>query len=672
MPKDPSTPRVAALVGPYLSGKTTLLESLLSCAGTLRRRGKVIDGTAVGDTSPEARKREMGTEMNVASTEYLGEKWTLLDCPGSIELLQESLNALMVCDAAVVVCEPDIDKAIAIGPMLRFLDQHNIPHFIFINKMDHPGSGVRATLEALQAHSARPLVLREIPIRDGEEIKGHVDLVSERAFKWTDGKASELIEIPKDVSAREEAAREEMLETLADFDDALLTELLEDVVPSRDEIYDNLMRDLSHDAIVPVLFGSGEHMGGVTRLWKALRHEVPEVSTTADRLGAAIGSATSAQVFKTVYAGHAGKLSYARIWSGTMKDGQEFDQGRVSGLYAMQGQKQEKKPKAEAGEIVAMGRLDRVQCGETLRSGKSTAGSKWPQPLTPLYSMAIEMQGQDDDVKLSGALTKLADEDASLKIEHMQALGQLVLWGQGEMHLRLALDKLQIRHGLDVQARRPLVPYKETIRKSVSKHARHKKQSGGHGEFGDVDIEIKPLSRGAGFQFADVIHGGAIPKQYIPAVESGVKEYMHRGPLGFPVVDIAVTLKDGQFHAVDSSDMAFRKAAMQAMREAMPACQPVLLEPICEVTVNVPNTFTANAQRIISTRRGQILGYQAKEGWDGWDEITAHMPEAEMHDLIIDLRSQTLGVGTFEFAFDHLKELTGRTAEDVLAASQEA
>lgn len=663
MPKDPSTPRVAALVGPYLSGKTTLLESLLMCAGTLRRRGSVIDGSAVGDTSPEARKREMGTELNVANTEYLGEKWTLLDCPGSIELLQESLSALMVCDAAVVVCEPDIDKALAIGPMLRFLDQHNIPHFIFINKMDLPGAGVRATLEALQAHSTRPLVLREIPIREGDEIKGHVDLVSERAFKWTDGKASELIEIPQSVTPLEVAAREEMLETLADFDDHLLEELLEDTVPSRDEIYDNLMRDLGKDAIVPVLFGSGEHMGGVTRLWKALRHEVPEVSVTADRLGVATGPETCAQVFKTIYAGHAGKLSYARIWSGTLKDGQEFDQGRVSGMYLTQGQKQDKQSKAIAGQVVAMGRMDKVSSGETL----GPRGAEWPQPLTPLYSMAIEMKSHGDDVKLSGALTKLADEDPSLKVEHMQALGQLVLWGQGEMHLRLALDKLQGRHGLDVEAKRPLVPYKETIRKSASKHARHKKQSGGHGEFGDVAIEIKPLSRGEGFQFADVIHGGAIPKQYIPAVESGVKEYMHRGPLGFPVVDISVTLKDGQFHAVDSSDMAFKKAAMQAMREAMPDCQPVLLEPICEVTVNVPNTFTSSAQRIISTRRGQILGYQAKEGWNGWDEITAHMPEAEMHDLIIDLRSHTLGVGTFRFAFDHLKELTGRSAQDVLS-----
>ncbi len=660
-----NTPRVAALVGPYLSGKTTLLESLLKTAGTVRRKGMVSSGTSVGDGAPEARKRQMSTELNVASTTYLDEKWTLLDCPGSIELLQESLGTLAVADAAVVVCEADLDKAVTVGPLLKFLDHNNIPHIVFINKMDHPGAGVKATLETLQAFSARPLVLREIPIRDGEAVTGHVDLVSERAFQWHDGKSSELVEIPETIAPREQGARDEMLETLADFDDTLLEELLEDTAPSRDEIYDNLKRDLASDAVVPVFFGSAECDHGITRLWKALRHEVPDVTHTAKRVGVKAGAGLLAQAFKTLHAGHAGKLSIARVWSGTLKDGEELAQGRVSGVFSLLGQNHDKVARAEAGEVVALGRLDDVQTGDVLGSG---TGAVWPASLPALYSMAIEIEGHADDVKLSAALAKLADEDPSLRIEHDQMGNQLVLWGQGEMHLRIALDKLQGRYGLDVQARRPQVPYRETISKPGSKHARHKKQSGGHGEFGDVVIDIRPQPRGKGFAFDDKIHGGSIPKQYIPAVESGVKEYMGRGPLGFPVVDVAVTLKDGQFHSVDSSDMAFKKAAMRAMREAMPDCQPVLLEPICQVTVSVPNAFTSNAQRIISSRRGKILGFQPKEDWLGWDEITTHMPQSEMHDLIIDLRSQTLGVGTFSFAFDHLQELTGRMAETVLAA----
>jgi len=328
------------------------------------------------------------------------------------------------------------------------------------------------------------------------------------------------------------------------------------------------------------------------------------------------------------------------------------------------GQKFDKVSSADAGEVVALGRLDDANTGDAL----GFDGVAWPDTLSPLYSMAIEMNGHADEVKLTGAVHKLCEEDPSLKLEHDQVTGELVLWGQGEMHLRIAMDKLTGRHGLDVTAKRPLVPYKETIRKATTQRARHKKQSGGHGEFGDVEIVIKPLERGVGFQFDDAVHGGAVPRQYISAVEAGVKEYMARGPLGFPVVDIQVTLTDGQHHNVDSSDFAFKKAAQLAMREAMPDCQPVLLEPICEVRVSIPNAFTSNAQRVISSRRGQILGFQPRDNWHGWDEVTAHLPASEMHDLIIDLRSQTLGVGTFGFRYDHLQELTGKQADQVVSA----
>jgi len=661
MGKEKSAPRCVALVGPYLSGKTTLLESLLFAAEAVRRKGSVRDANTVGDGAPEARSREMSTELNVAHCEYLGDPWTIIDCPGSVELLQESLNALMVADAAVVVCEADPTKALTVGPALRILDEYDVPHMLFINKMDQDGGSVKATLEALQEHSRHPLVLREIPIREDGHVTGHVDLVSERAFKWRDHAASELIELPDSVVEQEVGAREEMLETLSDFDDTLLEELLENVTPSTEEVYDNLSRDLAHDDIVPVFFGSAEHDNGIRRLWKALRHESPDVASTVERLG--VDDAV-AQVFKTVHAGHMGKLSLARVWSGGLKDGQDLSEDRVSGLFQVQGQKFDKLSVASVGDVVALGRLDNVHTGDALAG----TGAVWPEALAPLYSVAIEMNGHADEVKLTGAIHKLCEEDPSLKLEHEQGTGELVLWGQGEMHLRIAMDKLTGRYGLDVTAKRPQVPYKETIRKTATHRARHKKQSGGHGEFGDVEIVIKPLDRGSGFHFDEAIHGGSVPRQYIPAVEAGVKEYMSRGPLGFPVVDIQVTLTDGQHHNVDSSDFAFKKAAQLAMREAMPDCQPVLLEPICEVRVSVPNSFTSNAQRIISSRRGQILGFQPRDKWHGWDEVMAHLPASEMHDLIIDLRSQTLGVGTFDFRYDHLQELTGKNADQVVSA----
>ncbi|OEJ69136.1 elongation factor G [Magnetovibrio blakemorei] len=665
MTKSKSTPRCVALIGPYLSGKTTLLESLLMAAGAINRKGSVRTASTVGDGSPEARSRQMSTELNVAHCTYLGDPWTILDCPGSVELLQESQGALMVADAAIVVCEADPSKALTVGPVLRMLDDYDVPHMVFVNKMDQDGGSVKATLEALQEHSRHPLVLREIPIREDGHVVGHVDLVSERAFKWRDHETSELVGLPDKLLEAELGAREEMLEALADFDDTLLEELLENVSPSSQEVYDNLTRDLAHDDIVPVFFGSAEHDNGVRRLWKALRHETPEASATAQRLG--LGEA-DALVFKTLHAGHMGKVSIARVWSDNLKDGQDFPQGRISGLYQILGQKFDKVASVATGDVVALGRLEGAHTGDVLSKDTGPDQLSWPEPLRPLYSLAIEMNGQADEVRLTGAVQKLCEEDPSLILEHDPVSGELVLWGQGEMHLRIVMDKLTGRHNLDIVGKRPQVPYKETIRATTTRRARHKKQSGGHGEFGDVEIIVKPLARGAGFQFEDAVHGGAVPRQYIPSVEAGVKEYLARGPLGFPVVDIHVTLTDGQSHNVDSSDFAFKKAAQQAMREAMPDCQPVLLEPICEVKVLVPNTFTSNAQRILSARRGQILGFQPRDQWHGWDEVTAHLPAAEMHDLIIDLRSQTLGVGTYDFRYVHLQELVGRNADEVVAA----
>ena len=665
--KQPSAPRCAALVGPYLSGKTSLLESILAHTGTINRRGTIKEGNTVGDATPEARARQMSTELNVATTDYLGDAWTFIDCPGFVELIQESYNALMVVDAAVVVCEPEPQKALIVAPLLRFLDQHKIPHLLFINKMDNATAGVRETLEALQELSERPLVLRELPIRDGEQVTGFVDLVSERAFRWDAGKRSELISLPEAVGEREREARTEMLEALADFDDGLLEKLLEDVVPSTDEIYAGLTRDLQQDLIVPVFFGSAEGMHGINRLLKALRHEAPEPKVTAERLGIKAGTGACARVFKSLHAAHTGKLSFARVWGGEIADGATLNDERVSGINRVVGQKLEKQPKAVVGEVVALGRLDEAATGALLSpSGNADAGD-WPQPLKPLFALAVHAKQRADEVKLSGALGRLVDEDPSMSFGHDADTGEFLLWGQGEMQLNIALDRLRNRYGMEIASTQPQVPYKETIRGTVSQHARHKKQSGGHGEFGDVHLDIRPLPRGGGFEFSDSITGGAVPKNYIPAVELGIKEYLNRGPLGFPVVDVAVTLTDGQFHTVDSSDMAFRKAAALGMREGMPKCSPVLLEPIFNVKITIPSEFTSRIQRLVSGRRGQILGFGPRTDWKGWDEVSVLLPQSEIYGLIIELRSATLGVGTFEWTFDHLQELTGRLADEVVA-----
>lgn len=661
-----SAPRCAAFVGPYLCGKTSLLESVLTLTGAVSRRGSVRDGNTVGDGSAEARGRQMSTELNVATTEYLGETWTFLDCPGFVELAQDAYNALMVVDAAVVVCEPEPQKILTLAPLLKFLDASAIPHLVFVNKMDLPGASVRATMEALQGLSSRPLVLREIPIRDDEAVSGFVDLVSERAFRWAEGTRSELIQLPETIATREQEARTGMLEAIADFDDGLLEKLLEDVAPDPDEIYAGLAKDLQQDLIVPVFFGSADGMHGVTRLLKALRHEAPEPSATAERLGISADE-PCARVFKTLHAAHTGKLSFVRVFGGEIADGATLNSERVSGVNRVLGQKLEKLQKAGPGEVVALGRLEAAHTGAVLSASGKAAADPWAEPLRPLFALAVHARERADEVKLTAALSRLVDEDPSLSYGHDPDSGEFLLWGQGEMQLAIALDRLRNRFNVTVVSQRPQVPYKETIRAQTSQHARHKKQSGGHGEFGDVHIDIKPLPRGGGFAFDDTITGGVVPKQYIPAVEAGIREYLARGPLGFPVVDIAVTLTDGQYHTVDSSDMAFHKAAQLGMREGMPKCSPVLLEPIFQVKISVPADFTSRIQRLASGRRGQILGYEAKTDWPGWDEVSVLLPQAEMHGLIVELRSATLGVGTFEWQFDHLQELSGKLADEVVA-----
>jgi elongation factor G len=378
-----------------------------------------------------------------------------------------------------------------------------------------------------------------------------------------------------------------------------------------------------------------------------------------------------------LHSAHGGKLSVARVLAGDLAEGATvFGEGteeRVAGVFSLVGAEAKKRGPAKAGETVALGRLEKVKTGETLtleKSGiKQVERAIMPQPV---YGVAIELKDRKDEVKLTTALARLVEEDPSLSLEHTRDTHQMVLWGQGEMHLRVALERLRRKYGIDAVTRRRQVPYKETIKKPIEIRGRHKKQSGGHGQFGDVVVAIRPLARGEGFKFEEKIHGGVVPRQFIPSVEIGVADYLHRGPLGFPVVDVGVTLLDGSYHTVDSSDMAFRQAGRIAMQEGMPKCNPVLLEPIMHVSIAIPSEATSKVNGMISQRRGQILGFDAREGWSGWDVVEARLPESEIQDLIVELRSATAGVGTYTATFDHLAEVTGKLADQVLASQREA
>jgi elongation factor G len=670
----PAAPRCVALVGPYLSGKTTLLEALLFASGTTGRRGSVRDGNSVGDHAAEARARSMSTEINVANATFLGDPWTILDCPGSVELLYEAQQAMRVADTVVVVCEPEVERAITVSALLHFLARHDIPHMLYINKLDTASARVRDVLAALQSVSERPLVLRQVPLSGGEDqVTGYVDLVSERAYRYRPGQASDLIPLPEGFWDEEGDTRTSLVEKLADFDDALLEQLLEDVQPSKEEIYKHLTQDFRKNLIVPVFLGSAAQDYGVRRLWKALRHEAPEPADTAARLGIEPQGEPLAQVFKTYHLPHTGKLSLSRIWRGSVAEGNVLNGVRVAGVMRLLGAQQEKVPAGQFGEIVGLTRMDEIQTGMMLSPSGKAPPLPQPEKPQPVYGLAIHAEKRGDDVKLTGSIARLIEEDPTLELEQNAELREMVLWGQGDVHLQIALDRLRNRQNLAVVGHHAAVPYKETIRRATSQHSRFKRQSGGHGQFADCTIEVKPLPRGSGFVFTDRVVGGAIPRNYIPAVEEGIIEALVHGPLGFPVVDLAVDLLTGQFHAVDSSDMAFKTAGRQAIQEALPKCEPILLEPIDAVEISVPNAFTARVQRLISGRRGQILGYDAKPDWNGWDIVKAHLPRSELHDLIVELRSLTLGVGSFGRQFDHMAELTGRPAEKVIQSrAQEA
>jgi elongation factor G len=671
-----SGPRLIAIVGPYQSGKTTLLEALLFRSGATTRQGKATDKSLAGDATPEARSHGMGVELNTAGITYMGDSFTFIDCPGSIEFNEETRAVLPFCDAAIVVCDADAKKAPALQLILRQLEQLHLPRLVFLNKIDKADASPQDVLTWMQPTSTTPLMLRQLPIWKNNVVAGFVDLAMERAHIYQELQESRIVELPADIRDLEKSERFSLLEKLADHDDELMEQLLADMEPAKDRIFDDLRRDVRAGHVTPVLFGSAEHGNGIGRLLKTLRHDVADIAATCARLGHTANDASVVQILKTQHTAQGGKTSIARVMSGELPDGAvlhdgEGRDGRVAGLGLFNGIAPAKTQKAIAGQVAALGRLEAFRTGNTLSTAKGNCKQLLKlDAAKPVYGFAVSVADRKDEVKLASAVTRLIDEDTSLSLVHDHDTGDMVLWGQGEMHLRVTLEKLASRYAVHATVKPRRIAYKETIRKSVGIRGKHKKQSGGHGQFGDVVVEITPNPRGAGFTFTDTITGGVVPKGYIPAVEAGIRDWMHKGVLGFPVVDFNVNLSDGSYHDVDSSEMAFKLAARIAMVEGMPQCSPVLLEPILAVDIHVPSEATARVNQIISGHRGQILGFDARQGWTGWDTVKAHMPEAEVASLIVEIRSATAGVGTFETQFDHLAELSGRAADHVVEGAR--
>jgi elongation factor G len=651
--KSANVVRAIAVVGPTGAGKTALIQALASAA------------SGGPGTAPAAAGQS--TETQFTAIDFMGDHYALVDAPGAVDFLADADFALPAVDLAIVVADPDPDKAVLSQPFLKALEELQIPRALFINKIDTAHGRIRDLLEALQPVSNTPLVARQIPIWQDDKVTGFVDLALERAYRYQQGKPSEIVDIPKDMSERETEARFHMLEQLADFDDQLMEQLLSDVTPDRDTVFADLVKEMREGLIVPVFFGSTSNGNGVRRLLKAFRHDTPAPQYAAARLGL---SGPGAYVMKISHAGQAGKLAYARVFGAALNDSDQLtlsdgSSQRPGALFSINGTQTKKVSRVPEGDVCAIGKLDPVAAGDLL-------GASGPQQIKlsfrkrfPVYQLAIATKDRKDDVRLSGALQKLVEEDAGLNVVHDQTTHEILLQGQGDPHLRSVIDRLKSRFGVEVATAAPSTPYKESLRKTAEVRGRHKKQTGGHGQFGDCVIQVKPLPRGQGFEFVDKITGGAIPRQWIPAVEAGVKDAMAKGAIGYPVVDVSVTLIDGSFHSVDSSEHSFQMAGRIGMQEAIEKCGTVLLEPVEKLSIYTPSSGTPKINSAVSSHNGQILGFEPREGWPGWDRVDVYLPHAERQNFIIELRSLTQGLATFEAEFDHMVEVTGRRADEV-------
>jgi len=640
---DVSRRRNLAVVGLHHAGKTTLTEAILHHCGAIPRRGSVADGTTTTDFEPECIGHAQSTCVGFAHTACGEVDLMVIDAPGFVDFLEESKIALLAADAAVVVIDADPSRIAQTRALVDFLESRRMPHLFFINKMDRPGAAPVATLEALVAAYGMHVVAEQMPVGEGDAFSGVIDLVGSAASN--DGNIA--------------AARGKLLEALGDFDDHLLEELLEGVEPPLDEVRRDLHDECARDQIVPVLFGSAARGIGISELIAAIVEQFPspldvERHDAAGRpLEAKPGGPVVAQVCKTMIHPQSGKLSVVRIFTGTLTTDSVLTdtsrtgvQSRPGGIYRLQGKKQEPVTSAGPGEIVALSRLEGVHTLDTLTTGGAHTVMPALDLPEPVFAVAIAPRDRLDDAKLSQMLARLLDEDPALRLVRAEFTNELELCGSGEVHVAVAAERLARKYHVEVETRAPQIAYRETILHSTEAHARYKHQTGGHGQFGEVRLRIEPRQRGHGVSFEEKVVGGSVPRQFFPAVEKGVREALQRGPSGFPVVDLHVTLFDGSFHAVDSSEASFRTAAAMAIRDALPKCGVTVLEPVASIEVLVPESFASATVSQLTAKRGVVQSFGPSAD-AAFYRVAALVPQAELAHYITELRTATQGLGSF-------------------------
>lgn len=644
--------RCFTVLGPSQTGKSTLVEKLGSLGGPPK---KSVSPYGLGLT-----EFEFGNEM-----------WCALDTPGSGEALTHAQHALLASDACILCVSPNPDEAVLAAPYMRVIEASGTPCILFVNRMDEPRGRLRDVVASLQTYSSHTLILRQIPIREGDKIVGSCDLISERAWRYREGQTSSLIEIPKDLMDREHEARAELLEHLSEFDDWLLEELIEDREPASDAVYAISSRVLRENKIVPVLVGAASHSNGIMRLMKALRHDAPPAATLRKRLATSAGIDEAALVAVGFHAFHrqnVGKTVLVRALADGLKQGLILGGSRLGPVQEAGNGRPIPSGVADLGQVFATVKSDHLPVPSLLTSDAAVPAPEWTAPPTPMLERILVPGSERDETKLSETLAKLAETDRSLKVSQEEGTGAQLICVQGPVHLRDVCKTLSEVFHVEVTDRAPSPVYRETISKSSDVHYRHRKQTGGAGQFADVKLSVHPNGRGDGFTFAETVKGGAVPRNFIPAVEAGAREAMEKGPLGLRVIDVGVTLTDGQHHSVDSSEFAFRAAGKMGVRDALAQASSVLMQPIFRVDILVPSIHSGSLVPIISAFKGQVLGFDRDETAKGWDIFRALIPGSALDDLARALRSATQGIGTYSKTFEHFEELYGKEAEAVIHA----
>ena len=674
--------RNVAIVGHGNSGKTSLAEVMLYQAGVTNRLGRVEDGNTSMDFEPEELKRNISISSGFNQFNWKKHSVTLVDTPGDQNFFTDTKFCMQAVDGAIVLVDAVDGIKVQTDQAWGFAENLKLPCVILINKLDRERADFsRAFQDAVKSFEPKPIMLH-LPVGSESDFKGVVDLVAMKAYTYDASGKATVSDIPADMQSQVEEEREKLVENIAEADDTLLERYLEGETISDDELKSALKKGTISRIFSPVLCASAIKAVGIDLLMDFIVNCMPSPADRPPKVGIdpAIGNEIertpdpnapfSAFVFKTVADPYAGRLSIFRVVSGQLgadgnfhnvnKDARE----RFNQLLIIAGKEQKPAKGAGPGSIVAVAKLKETFTGDTLCDEANKIKFDFPEPLPTLITFAITTKGSGDEDKIYISLTKMLEEDPALKLERTAETKEILLSGRGQVHIEATVEKLKRKYNVDVNLNTPKVPYRETIKKKVRVQGRHKKQSGGHGQFGDCWIQMEPLPRGAGFEFVDAIVGGAIPRSYIPAVEKGIVEACQKGILaGYPCVDFKVTLDDGSYHAVDSSEMAFKIAGSLAFKKAVADAKPVLLEPILNVEITTPKEFMGDIMGDLNSRRGRVLGMDAA---GKYQVIKANVPMSEFLTYAPDLTSMTGGRGVYSMSFSHYDEVPAQIAEKLL------